>query len=295
MDTVFEENPAVYDNEEYPFDGFWFWLTEEHPEGCKLHFHKEIEFIYVAAGRIDIWINNKKYTIGSEKFIMIHPNESHRIICTSDVCYYFGVRFDPAILYTTKQTVAELKCLIPFCISPGNRQRIFDRSELSRYCDIRNMLESIVNECEKKPLGFTFLVRNRITAIFVAIIRAWQSQSTKDDSNISNELAATMQYAQNYIINNCTDVNEAELAKKCNMSYSYFSRSFKKLMGMSFSEYVNNVRINEAQRMLVSNNYSISEVAQNLGFSSSSHFIRTFKALKGVTPNQFRQQYFSDK
>ena len=282
-------------NQEYPFAAFWQWLTADDPLGCALHFHSQIEFIYVVTGVMDLWINNQKHTIGPNTFVMIHPNEYHRIEHNAGICYYFAVRFEPSVLYTSKQSIEELKCIIPFCISPGNRQRIFKNAELNElmpHGNLRSDIESLVNEWEKKPLGFMFQMRNRITSIFVAIIRAWEKQSPNSANNVSSDLTYAINYAQNYILNNCTNVSEADLARECNISYSYFSRSFKKLMGMSFNQYVNHVRINEAQRLLVSSNISVTDVALSLGFSSSSHFIHTFKSVKGITPNQFKQQYF---
>lgn len=289
MDLGYNETKIIKYNEDYPFNAFWFWLTRDHPVACDFHFHSQIEFIFVAAGKIGIWLNNEKHTIGPERFIMIHANESHKIVSVADTTYFFGVRFDPSLLYSTKQTIAELKCLIPFCVNPGNRQRIFRRNELDP--DLRRQLETAVDEFDKKPFGFTFNIRNRINAIFLMIIKKWNEQGALSNDDISGEMVSAINYAQNYIVSNYADVNEAELAKKCNMSYSYFSRSFKKVMGMSFNEYVNHIRINEAQRMLISGNNSISQIAEMLGFSSASHFIRTFKASNGITPNQFKQTY----
>ena len=54
------ETPTLINNEEYPFDTFWFWLTPEKPIGCHMHFHKEIEIIYVTTGSMDIWLDGKK-------------------------------------------------------------------------------------------------------------------------------------------------------------------------------------------------------------------------------------------
>ncbi len=294
MNDAFMEPTKLINNEEYPFDTFWFWISPENPEGCVLHFHKEIELIYVACGEIDVWIDGKKMTIGSERLLMIHPNETHRIHLSSETtCCYFGIRFDPHILYSTKQTVSELKALIPFCTSPGNKQRVFMRSELE--IDVRDVMESAVDEGQKRGFGFTLAVKSKIISIVLAIVREWHRQGVLGDEEMPTGLAESIQQAQNYILQNYVDINELELAKKCNMSYSYFSRSFKKLMGVSFSEYVNYIRINEAQKFLISSDKSVSEIAQALGFSSASHFIRTFKTCKGCTPNQFKKIYYQSK
>ncbi len=287
----FYEHPTLINNEEYPFDTFWFWLSNDKPIGCHVHFHKEVEIIYVTTGALDIWLDGKKTTVHKEQLIMIHPNEMHRMNLGNDnVCCYFGFKFDPSILYSTRQTVSEIKTLTPFCISPTNKQRIFSRNELPG--DIRGLVESCVSEGSNKNFGFTLAIRSKIIEIVLAIIRAWHKQGILEDEEMPTGLAETIHQAQSYIMQNFADINEQEIAQRCNMSYSYFSRSFKKLMGISFSEYVNYVRMNEAQKMLISSDKSVSEIAQALGFSSASHFIRTFKANKGCTPNQFKKNYY---
>lgn len=288
------ETPTLINNEEYPFDTFWFWLTPEKPIGCHMHFHKEIEIIYVTTGSMDIWLDGKKITLSHDQLIMIYPNEMHRIWLAGDkVCCYFGFKFDPSILYSIKQTVSEIKTLTPFCISPTNKQRVFNRNELSP--DIRGLVETVVNEGQKREFGFTLAVKSKIIEIVLAIIRAWYNQGVLEGEEMPTGLAETIHHAQNYIMQNYADVNEQEIAQRCNMSYSYFSRSFKKLMCVSFSEYVNYVRMNEAQKMLVSSDMNVSEIAQALGFSSASHFIRKFKVNKGCTPNQFKKSYFQNE
>lgn len=293
VELGYNETKIIKSNEDYPFNAFWFWLTRENPIGCELHFHNQIEFIFVAAGQLEILLNNERVMVYPEHFIMIHANESHKIVNCADVTYYFGVRFDPSVLYSTAQTVFELKCLIAFCVTPGNRQRIFHKDELDP--SVRTLLETAANEFERKEFGYTFSIRNKINSIFLMIIKNWRNQGLLNNDNISGEMVSAINYAQNYIAKNYADVNEAELANKCNMSYSYFSRSFKKVMGMSFNEYVNRTRLNEAQRMLVLGNNSISQIAETLGFSSASHFIRTFKASNGITPNQFKQSYVKQR
>ena len=78
------------------------------------------------------------------------------------------------------------------------------------------------------------------------------------------------------------------VADECGLSYSYLSRVFKRVMKKSFSEYVNYIRITEAQRLLASTEKSITEIAQDVGFSTASYFIDTFKKQVHVTPSKFR-------
>jgi AraC-like DNA-binding protein len=68
------------------------------------------------------------------------------------------------------------------------------------------------------------------------------------------------------------------------LSYSYFSRSFKRVMGMSFKKYLNMIRVNRAEQMLITGDHSVSEVAIECGYNSISYFISVYRSLKGTTP-----------
>ncbi|MBS5083051.1 MAG: helix-turn-helix transcriptional regulator [Clostridiales bacterium] len=84
-------------------------------------------------------------------------------------------------------------------------------------------------------------------------------------------------------------VRASEMAELCNLSPSYFSRSFNRLMGMSFNEYLNYIRVSEAEKLLISTPLSITEIAVTVGFSTSSYFIKIFKVYKNLSPKQFRK------
>ena len=88
-------------------------------------------------------------------------------------------------------------------------------------------------------------------------------------------------------------LTEKSLFKREKMSYNHFSYVFKKTFKKSFSEYVTRVKLREAEKMLILTDKSITEIAYDAGFSTSSHFIMRFKEAKGITPNKFRKQFGS--
>lgn len=289
MEIGFEEAPKYIDNDEVHCIPFWSWLTEDHPEGCKLHFHKHVEIIYVACGKLDITINNEKFTLGADKICVIFPYEPHKTSCSSDLCYYSGFRFDQSELTTTMQTSYDFKQIAKMFIDTSGKQRIFSNSEFSVSC--RGLLEKPSDIMEKKSAGYTFAIRARVLLLFVEILKVWEKNERLQPENKPDNIVTAIQLAKNYIIHNCADVDKQDLAKKCNMSYSYFARVFKKYVGMGISEYINHAKIEEAQRLLLANNASVVSVAKKLNFSSASHFIRLFKEYKNMTPKEFKQMY----
>jgi AraC-like DNA-binding protein len=84
------------------------------------------------------------------------------------------------------------------------------------------------------------------------------------------------------------DISVAEVAQKVGMSKYYMSHIFRKITEITVIEYKNELKITKAKRFLVSTDESITDIAFEVGFASSSHFISKFKKQEGITPKQFR-------
>lgn len=97
---------------------------------------------------------------------------------------------------------------------------------------------------------------------------------------------------KNYISKNYMDeLRLPELASLAGMSSSAFSRFFKLHTGRNISEYIIDLRLGYAARMLVDTDKSISEIGFDCGFNNLSNFNRIFKKKKGCSPSEFRESY----
>lgn len=97
---------------------------------------------------------------------------------------------------------------------------------------------------------------------------------------------------KNYISKNYMDeLRLPELASLAGMSSSAFSRFFKLRTGRNISEYIIDLRLGYAARMLVDTAKSISEIGFDCGFNNLSNFNRIFKKKKGCSPSEFRESY----
>jgi len=83
----------------------------------------------------------------------------------------------------------------------------------------------------------------------------------------------------------------SKMAELCNISASYFSKLFSKENTGSLSDYVNNVKMNRAKELLTRTDWSIQNIANDLGFDDCSYFIKVFKQDAGKTPTVFRNNY----
>lgn len=105
--------------------------------------------------------------------------------------------------------------------------------------------------------------------------------------SLSDVVRATI----NYIIDHLhKKITTDELAKHVNLNRSYLSVLFKKEVGRSIHEYIKDKRMETAKNMLRSSDYSLTDIANILCFSSYSHFSTCFKQTSGLTPKEYREQ-----
>ena len=79
------------------------------------------------------------------------------------------------------------------------------------------------------------------------------------------------------------------MAQRFFMSPTYLSRTFKRIMGTTYSDYIRSVRINYSIHLLLNTDANITEIAALAGFNSSNHFCKTFKDCMGISPLKYRQ------
>jgi len=99
-----------------------------------------------------------------------------------------------------------------------------------------------------------------------------------------------MNTAIDYIARNFrSDINMATTSNHVSMNYSQFSTLFKKHTGVSFPEYLLNIRLTESRRLLSDPSLSIASVSKMSGFKNEKHFMRCFKQVVGVSPGEYRR------
>lgn len=96
---------------------------------------------------------------------------------------------------------------------------------------------------------------------------------------------------ENYMNNICLE----ELADVTHLSISALERRFKKHLGKTPNQFINEVRLENARRLLIETNIAVATIANNTGFADHSYFSRQFQKLFSQTPSAFREEYCLNK
>lgn len=253
------------------------------------HYHEYPEILYLIQGNLKIWLSDKLYEVKKGELIVINSNETHRIVSVADESKYVIIKFTPKLLCTFQQTPGEIRYVLPFLAQTSNRPRVYSESFV-RKTKINELIIETINEWNDKNVGYELALKANVLKIIRYIISYLNEQGlTVKSYNGNNNIQQIMSAILEYINENFKTLSETDVANHFGVSYSYFSRSFKQIMNMSFKEYVNHLKINDAQKLLLTTDKSVAEIAEELGYSSPSHFINVFKKFKNCSPKQYKK------
>lgn len=106
----------------------------------------------------------------------------------------------------------------------------------------------------------------------------------------SNKNKQKIQQAVAYIRDNYfNDLNMAVVSNYISMNYSLFSYSFKQYTGSNFVNYLKNIRMEEAKKLLAETDMRVIEISQKVGYDNEKHFMKIFKNSCGVSPSEYRK------
>lgn len=261
------------------------------PQMCAAHWHYAIEILYETRGSATVLLNGQFYILKKGDMILISARDVHAIWGESQT-QYICMKFDPEILYTAARSIFESRYVLPFTMAKEPPQKVFPEDEIGGTPLPQLMVEAL-QEFTDQTYGFELAVRTNISRIFLWVLRSWQAKGLKTEAGYSlkdkdlERLQTVFDCLDRQYMQNLT---AEDMARQCNMSYSYFSRYFKSAIGKSFTAYLNYVRLTEAEKLLLSTDKTVTEIAMETGFSSASYFISQFRQQKKVSPRQFRHK-----
>lgn len=285
MDDLFEYSDSL----NAPFQAFsGNWKV------VKPHWHYFTEMVYLVEGKLIADISGVQYEMKPGDMVIFHPKQIHSFIDYSDPdekpLKFYAIKFDDMILSNTTPGSPKLpKILETISNSPVNRNLI--EAEQLRFNPVKLFFENVIWETQNKEFGYDIKCASTISLIITEIIRIWLRQGYQFNTKSNFDQFSTKDFSVLEFIDkhSSENINIEKLAQKCGMCYSNFAKQFKTQYGKTCKEYIEFIRICKADTLLLYTNKTLDYISQETGFTDASHFIRTYKKIRGITPKQRRQ------
>ena len=128
--------------------------------------------------------------------------------------------------------------------------------------------------------------RDKLQSVLAAK-QALESVQKSENPALMTPIERSLHYMKEQID---TPFTMTEVAAFMNMNPSYFSRYFKEEMGISYIDYVKQIKVERARHLLTTSNMRIYEISSALGYSSVQYFSTLFKSITGVTPQEYKNR-----
>lgn len=264
------------------------------------HYHPQYELIYISVSSGIRFVGDSVSHFEPGEFVLVGPYLPH--LWRNDPSYYTNEESEDNDKSENKEQKEVSTIVIKFTKDfIGNE--LFNRIE---FIKINELLEKA-----KYGLSFPTQVSNKLSKLLINFIDLSPTKQIISLLDILNELSlaeATVlsssdmrQYTQKnahrtdkvlkYISDNyASELTLDDISDVANMQTTSFCRFFKQITNLSFVQYLAEVRIQNAKRLLAQENYSINEVCDYVGFQTISNFNKQFKRITRTTPSQFREE-----
>ena len=276
---------GIYETVEYKDDSFIQLYDNDEYEAYPRHWHTCAEIIMPTKNRMHMEYDGTPVTLNEQEILFICPGAIHSLEACIGERYIFQIELSAVTHLKSIESFSTL--LYPgIVITPAESPDI--------YQDIHRIMNSIVKEYHERSIFYEARIYSLMLEMLVILRRspfASGRQLGVSGSKQKEYLEKFMDVCS-YIEEHCTENLTLEsIADRAGFSKYHFSRLFKQFTSISFYKYLNQKRIETAEKLLVNPALSVTEVSLSSGFSSMSSFIRMFKLIKGCTPSEYRSMY----
>lgn len=313
--TVGEESVICYFPENFPTVGVWMqnedghiMIYAGHPSGeavfyrdvqhdgekGPMHQHGCIEIGYVLEGCARQSFFGKEYKFSQGDFWIVDRNCSHSDVYSKSklTTIYIGVSQEILdMAFMGKVNNSEIQNFLKTALLEQKAKRQFlafhQRLSSSRAPAV---MEKLFVEAFEQDAGYENIIKGLLERLIESLSMEYDYHLNSEEKKMKRKLL--FQEMERYIHENYMSVTISDLEDKFYYNKDYYNRLFKEHTGVTYSEYLKNVRLSFAENMLKTTTLSIEEIMAAIGYQSRAYFHRIFEERNGVTPAKYRKKYW---
>ena len=254
-------------------DSFFTQLTNF--SNNQYHIHDFYEIFYVLEGKGRHFLNNETMPLATGDLYILRANKD---------CHSFSS--DSGDIFIHRDIIIERELIkeVADFLSPD----LFEELERSDMPFHFNLSSEELKGIETQFLHLTKqLDENKERILYKKIVVDLLSLPLLNIKDTEEKLPIWMNTLIS-TLNHSTHLSLTEVLQDFNYSQAYICRTFKKYMGLTMTEYFNEIKLHKAYMLLKTTDISINELVQIIGFENKTHFYRCFKSKFGKTPKEAR-------
>ena len=260
---------------------YGFWPT---PTPNEMHFHNCYEMYYLLEGSIWYLIENNIYSIESGKIAWIPPNILHKTKPNASESYK-KIMFTISPKYL-KKIIGEDTGLNDFF----SKTRVITMTEQDK-ADIEAILVKLIDICAEDAPSNELLIKSYLGVLIFTLSKSSTASKNSlfdEDKDVPESIRGIVRYLNEHY---SEDITLETLSNTFYLHQNYICNLITKTLGVSFRKYLNKIRIANSMDLLQATDKSISDIASDCGFSSSTNYCREFKLYFNISPSRYRKSY----
>ena len=286
VDNKLQELTA-HGTEEFPMS-----MDEQHVsyENCHevLHWHYEIQIALVTKGSVLFRTPAGEFLLKKDQGIFINSGCLHEVVPTDDSdSVYICINFHPSLIFGQNNSVIRRDYVDPVLFSSEMQAiPLTDEAWHHEICDMTRKLAQI-NDAQQ--YGYEISMKILLCSIWLLLVDN-NRPVIEGTASITFAGKQRMRALLHYIHRNYMDrISLDDIAEAAHISKGECCRIFKKIQHTTPFLYLISFRIAQSIKLLSTTDYSIAEIAQQVGFGSSSYYNECFKKEMSCTPSQYRK------
>lgn len=290
-----KKEETLHGSYEFPMEIYETKLCKNILGFINWHWHDELQFCFITEGRVSFYVNSENFTLNKGEGIYINKGILHMAKPLSgNDSSYICIDTDARLFSLFSGSIIELKYVNPF-IGPAGIPGMVLRNEEKWQINILKKLKTIHKCYIKREYGYEIKICTELLSIWRLLILNSSAEIQNKNLKMNTDYIR-MKDIMDYIhLNYFKKITLEMIADTVHLSKHECCRFFKRMSNTTIFDYLIDYRITRAIELLHFSNFNISQIAYEVGFSSTSFFIYTFKRKTSCTPAEYRVKNVKNK
>ncbi len=245
------------------------WLSHAYTDGV-IHWHENLEILYFLKGECNVISGSDEVHAVPGDIVVVNNGDIHSVKCKNNPADFIILQIDFAFCED-----------MGFDLSSNVIKKIFKDEKIAK------LITEAHREFMAKEQYYRPSIRIKILSILLEIFRKHLLPENENAESSTKMLLSKkiVKYVRHHFDEN---LSVEDVAKYCDYSRFYISKTFKETTGKTLVDYINVLKINKAKSLLQNSTLGMNEIAHQCGFTSQSYFSNVFKKYENLSPFEYK-------